>query len=642
MANSQDLGFTFPVLQSTVPPTNPDMLWSRLDMPTPHPLYYYGGATPISNPGNWFPLIGASSINGYEFYFETIGTDTYTTFLSISPQATSPVTAYIKGQLFKVKFGNANTGPVTLEVDTTGIALPLLKQVSQPLVAGDILAGEMILVLYDGVNLQAIGKIGATTLPTGTLEGQTLRWNNALQLWVISDTVNVDGTAIGDYKYEGVAATPDSKILITGTPLSGVYRQTVYADSATLNDYAEFVLSRLNQTNVDFSLTSLNTSLVRYAKLISDISNLTLKVYLGEILNTSGFITYGPNGCGLYGNFDGNTGDVPSIWVSSDGTYSVSVSRFSGSTSLATTYSITNNLSNTGTFDASCYWSGFQTPTSKLLSFSSFISSDIGLIVNTSTASQFYGCSFISIGLELGTNPYSYNFYNLNRDAESTLFTSTLCRVGGDVKNIAVPVATVSRPNPYELISYDDVIVISAAQNITLPTTPYNGQYYTIIDRKTTGTTVITADALDSIYDAKTGLSTASISRTGALVLNLIYNQTDTTWYIEGEMFPPVPPPVPPSPSFTTTSPVSYPYTVLPADSIILVDTSVAANTITLEASPATNRYLTIKDKSGNANAFNITYDGNGNNIDGLPTRVINVDYGSVTMVFDGLDWYKL
>ena len=87
------------------------------------------------------------------------------------------------------------------------------------------------------------------------------------------------------------------------------------------------------------------------------------------------------------------------------------------------------------------------------------------------------------------------------------------------------------------------------------------------------------------------------------------------------------------------TNPGAYPYTVLSSDYFINVDTSSAANTITLEASPVAGRVLIIKDGSGNASTYNITISGNGNNIDGTTPQTISADYQSISIIFNGTEW---
>lgn len=67
--------------------------------------------------------------------------------------------------------------------------------------------------------------------------------------------------------------------------------------------------------------------------------------------------------------------------------------------------------------------------------------------------------------------------------------------------------------------------------------------------------------------------------------------------------------------------------------------TSSIATQVNLPANPATGRTIDIKDISGQANANNITVSGNGKNIDGAATSVINIAYGSLTVKYNGTTW---
>lgn len=78
------------------------------------------------------------------------GTDTYTATLSPA------ITAYATGQKFQVLFTNANTGAATLNFNSVG-AKAIIKSGSVALVAGDIPAGAILLLAYDGTNLQLLG-----------------------------------------------------------------------------------------------------------------------------------------------------------------------------------------------------------------------------------------------------------------------------------------------------------------------------------------------------------------------------------------------------------------------------------------------------------------------------------------------------
>lgn len=86
------------------------------------------------------------------------------------------------------------------------------------------------------------------------------------------------------------------------------------------------------------------------------------------------------------------------------------------------------------------------------------------------------------------------------------------------------------------------------------------------------------------------------------------------------------------------TTPGAYPYTTLATDYVILVDTS-SARTINPMGSPATGQMYVIKDSVGSAAANNITITPTGKNIDGAASSTINLNYGSVTIVYNGTEW---
>jgi hypothetical protein len=78
------------------------------------------------------------------------GTDTITG--SLSPA----LTAYAAGQMFYFVAAGANTGAVTLNINSLG-AKSVTRDGSTALVAGDIASGEVVIVVYDGTRFQTIG-----------------------------------------------------------------------------------------------------------------------------------------------------------------------------------------------------------------------------------------------------------------------------------------------------------------------------------------------------------------------------------------------------------------------------------------------------------------------------------------------------
>jgi hypothetical protein len=84
-------------------------------------------------------------------------------------------------------------------------------------------------------------------------------------------------------------------------------------------------------------------------------------------------------------------------------------------------------------------------------------------------------------------------------------------------------------------------------------------------------------------------------------------------------------------------------YTIAVSDCIIFVDTASASGGVTLQLpnSLATGQIYYIKDSTGSASTKNITLSGtvSGVNIDGATTSVINVNYGSLQVIYNGSQW---
>lgn len=85
-------------------------------------------------------------------------------------------------------------------------------------------------------------------------------------------------------------------------------------------------------------------------------------------------------------------------------------------------------------------------------------------------------------------------------------------------------------------------------------------------------------------------------------------------------------------------------YQVLITDKIIGVTSNAAARTITMPNSGmVAGQSWTIKDEAGTAqSANNITISGNGANIDGASTFVINTNYGSATVYWNGTNFFVI
>jgi len=68
------------------------------------------------------------------------------------------VTAYSAGDAYLIKFGTANDGASTININSLG-AKNIFKNTNVPIASGDIKANQEIMIVYDGTNFQAIGLI---------------------------------------------------------------------------------------------------------------------------------------------------------------------------------------------------------------------------------------------------------------------------------------------------------------------------------------------------------------------------------------------------------------------------------------------------------------------------------------------------
>lgn len=76
--------------------------------------------------------------------------------ITATTSASVTLASLAAGMAFNVKVASANTGAVTLNINGFG-AIAVTKKGANPLIAGDIAAGEVISVLFDGTRFQLLG-----------------------------------------------------------------------------------------------------------------------------------------------------------------------------------------------------------------------------------------------------------------------------------------------------------------------------------------------------------------------------------------------------------------------------------------------------------------------------------------------------
>ena len=188
-----------------------------------------------------------------EYAVDAVGTDSYAITLT-------GLSSYVAGQTFKFKAGTANTGACTLNINGLG-AKTIKKDVSTDLATGDILANQIVIVTYDGTNMQLVSKIsaaipaisykaGSTTYDLSTASGtQTIAHGLGITPTMVRinggngyDAGNTSGTSFAVYfnstEYSWYSVRASSTIEIAGANFrfyssSGEYQTGVITVDST-------------------------------------------------------------------------------------------------------------------------------------------------------------------------------------------------------------------------------------------------------------------------------------------------------------------------------------------------------------------------------------------------------------------------
>lgn len=118
----------------------------------------------------------------YNFAADSVGTDAYA--ITLVPA----IAAYATGQVFHFTAGTANTGAATLNVNARG-AKTIKKLRDQDLATGDIEAGQIVTVAYDGTNFQMQSQVALAPLQWKVkLLDTAVGTNKAVSWWHSGDT----------------------------------------------------------------------------------------------------------------------------------------------------------------------------------------------------------------------------------------------------------------------------------------------------------------------------------------------------------------------------------------------------------------------------------------------------------------------
>jgi len=161
------------------------------------------------------------------------GTDTVTGTLSPT------LTAYAAGQMFYWIAAGANTGAVTLNIDSLG-AKAVTRDGSTALAAGDIRSGEVVVVVYDGTRFQVVSQVNSGGDATFANVSITSALNVGGVATFTGNPVLSGGTA------NGVLYLNGSKVATSGANLT--YDGTTFTSVGQINVKNDLLLSDATAT----------------------------------------------------------------------------------------------------------------------------------------------------------------------------------------------------------------------------------------------------------------------------------------------------------------------------------------------------------------------------------------------------------
>jgi hypothetical protein len=196
--------------------------------------------------------------------------------------ATPALSGYAAGAQYSFIAQNTNTGAVTLDIDTLGVK-SITKNGTTPLLAGDIIAGALTYIEYDGTQFQLLnaGKVTfnyiletttiAATAPTGTINFDALTQSilyyttAAPANWTVNFRGNATTSlntmmAIGQtitvtfLTTQGATAYYNSAVTIDGTSVTPKWQNGITPASGDINAIDSYTYAIVKTASATFTV----------------------------------------------------------------------------------------------------------------------------------------------------------------------------------------------------------------------------------------------------------------------------------------------------------------------------------------------------------------------------------------------------
>ena len=281
------------------------------------------------------------------------GTDTLTGTL------TPALTTYVTGAVYYFIAPATNTGAVTLNIDTLG-AKNVTRDGTTALVAGDIVSGEMVAVVYDGTRFQLISPVNSFTNlnVSGTLTvAGAATLNGNLQVGNAgSDTVNFQASGwtltnnvsvIGTWADIGTITTADiNGGTIDGTTIGG---GTAAAGTFTTATATTGNITTVNATTVDSTNLEVTNLKAKDGTAAGSIADSTGVVTLNSVVATTADINGGTIDATTIGGSSPAVGNFTTVSAASAVFTTATITTVNTTTLDLTNHEVTNIKAKDGT-----------------------------------------------------------------------------------------------------------------------------------------------------------------------------------------------------------------------------------------------------------------------------------------------------
>lgn len=200
-----------------------------------------------------------SKMQGMEYAADAGSTDAYAVTLAPAP------TAYFTGMVVKFKANTLNTGAATLNVNSLG-AKDIKKNYNSALETGDIVANQLVSVIYDGTNFQMLSPSAALSTATVTTDMyQNALLNGGFDVWQRATTFTYNDDVFGPDRWNLLTETNGAWTCARDTDVpTGDFKYSAKFTNVTLNNQAALVQILENIDAVKFQGKTVSLSF--YAK----------------------------------------------------------------------------------------------------------------------------------------------------------------------------------------------------------------------------------------------------------------------------------------------------------------------------------------------------------------------------------------